>query len=52
MEENSSTDDEVKNSCSEKTGSKKIKLNNGSSQDSLSDTGKYVQLNYVCIIMT
>lgn len=40
MEDNSSSDDEVKDSpLSPKMGGKKLKLNDGSSQDSLKETG-------------
>lgn len=41
MEDNSSSDDEVKDSpLSPKMGGKKFKLNDGSSQDSLKEAGK------------
>lgn len=41
MEDNSSSDDEIKDSpLSPKLGGKKLKLNDGSSQDSLKETGK------------
>lgn len=40
MEDNSSSDDEIKDSpLSPKLGGKKLKLNDGSSQDSLKETG-------------
>lgn len=41
MEDNSSSDDEIKDSpTSPKSGGKKLKLNDGSSQDSFQETGK------------
>lgn len=45
MEDNSSSDDEIKDapnlSLSPKLGGKKLKLNDGSSQDSLKETGMF-----------
>lgn len=52
MEENSSSDDETKMPASPKLGGKKVKLNDGSSQDSFKEPGKCVLerllLKYVC----
>lgn len=42
MEDNSCSDDEIKDSpSSPKLGSKKLKLNDGSSQDSVKETREY-----------
>lgn len=52
MEENFSSEDEIKDSTlSPKKGGKKLKLNDGSSQDSLTETGKYV-LSFLIVTMT
>lgn len=41
MDDNSSGYEEIQDSCtSHKSGGKKLKLNDGSSQDSIKDTGK------------
>lgn len=44
MDDNSSSDDEVKDSpVSPKMGGKKFKLNDGSSQDSFKEAGKFLK---------